>query len=148
MKIRSGFVSNSSSSSFVIAYKLQDPCEHCGRGDTNIFSAYESRHDRYSDDTYVRAKGLSDILESLKGWYGIDSDDDDYLAKLSPKDYKDHLEYKKDQLERFMGVSSRISKQVDKGYEIIWMNVSYSDEEVFRELLGTMGDAKIVEDWG
>jgi hypothetical protein len=38
MKFRSGFVSNSSSSSFIIAQKMSGYCEHCGRSDPDIFS--------------------------------------------------------------------------------------------------------------
>ena len=36
--MRNGFVSNSSSSSFIIAYKDEESCKcpHCGRGDTNV----------------------------------------------------------------------------------------------------------------
>lgn len=37
MKNRNGFVSNSSSSSFIIAYKEDTkPCPHCGRSDSEI----------------------------------------------------------------------------------------------------------------
>ena len=36
MRIRKGFVSNSSSTSYIIAFKKGDPCPHCGRSDPNF----------------------------------------------------------------------------------------------------------------
>lgn len=55
MKTRNSFVSNSSSSSFVIAYKPEDfenlqPCPHCGYSAPNFFDEVENTKDR---DTYL-----------------------------------------------------------------------------------------------
>ena len=67
MKTRNGFVSNSSSSSFIIAFKDNIPCPHCGRRDPNILNAIESSND-YSNDNNVGAKGEG-VIEEIKGSY-------------------------------------------------------------------------------
>ena len=65
MKIRNGFVSNSSSSSFIIAVKkLSTPCKCCGRKDPDILDVLENQSS-YSCDNEVRARGV-DIISSLK----------------------------------------------------------------------------------
>jgi hypothetical protein len=66
MKIRNGFVSNSSSSSFIIAFKDSEPCKHCGRKDTNILNAIENIS-FYNDDNKVDSIG-SDVIKYLKDY--------------------------------------------------------------------------------
>lgn len=60
MKIRQSFVSNSSSSSYIIAFKVPIVCKHCGRTDISIIDAIRER-DHNSDNEVV---GLG--LESVK----------------------------------------------------------------------------------
>ena len=67
MKIRYGFVSNSSSSSFIIEIKQSIPCNKCGREDENIVDFIE----RYSDgsgNTCIEAKGKQEVLKYVKEW--------------------------------------------------------------------------------
>ena len=56
MKIRSGFVSNSSTSSFIIAFKKACPCPTCGLTPPDIVEAVKNRSDndnrvRWTDPT-------------------------------------------------------------------------------------------------
>ena len=63
MKIRLGFVSNSSSSSFVVAIKKKiNECPHCGRSDPNILDAIRQKSNSWGD-TELEGVGLDAILE-------------------------------------------------------------------------------------
>lgn len=73
MKIRTGFVSNSSSSSYVIAYTKPDVCPHCGRSDVDIIKLIENSNN--NDDTYVSTKGYKEVLNDLKSWFLEEEDD-------------------------------------------------------------------------
>ena len=53
MKTRTGFVSNSSSSSFIVAVKRHaEKCPTCGRGNTNFLDEVEGAN-HINDDSYV-----------------------------------------------------------------------------------------------
>lgn len=61
MKIRTGFVSNSSSSSFVIAFKESDKCPHCGKSEQNFLDAVRNSRSGCSGNK-VQAIGLDAVL--------------------------------------------------------------------------------------
>ena len=67
MKIRQGFISNSSSSSFIIAYKPADktPCPTCGRHDIEDFVELV-RKSEGDGDSSVNAEDLKEVLERLE----------------------------------------------------------------------------------
>jgi len=66
MKIRNSFVSNSSSSSFIIAFDKGDVCEHCGRGE-NFLTRF-SRDTCGGDVPTLYAKGKDEVLKELRGF--------------------------------------------------------------------------------
>lgn len=80
MKLRQGFVSNSSSSSFVImAPTHTETCDHCGRSDPNLFKTLRGLsqlHANMDGETGVRSK--EETLELLTEWF----EDEDGDVKL------------------------------------------------------------------
>jgi len=60
MKTRNRFVSNSSSSSFIIAIKSGDVCLHCGRKDPDILDFM--KNGSLMSDTAISSLGIEDIL--------------------------------------------------------------------------------------
>jgi hypothetical protein len=79
VKIRSGFVSNSSSSSFIIAQKMTGYCEHCGRSDPDIISILQHSN---NDDNYA-----------LEDWKDNLYDDDKHIIKIA-EEYEKKKDYK------------------------------------------------------
>jgi hypothetical protein len=76
MKVRNGFVSNSSSSSYIIAVKsLFEPCPTCGRSGSDFLRMIEASNN-YNDDNNVRCVGAEHILWWLKDddWTTPDQD--------------------------------------------------------------------------
>jgi hypothetical protein len=68
MKIRENFVSNSSSTSFIIAFKDPKPCHHCGRKDPNIIKLIEEA-EVYSDSNRIEAIGIDDVKKFIDNYF-------------------------------------------------------------------------------
>jgi hypothetical protein len=70
MKIRGGFVSNSSSSSFIVAVKPTNKCPHCGRSDFDLFDLIDQ-----TDDGEIGhcARGIKDVLIEIEDWADADT---------------------------------------------------------------------------
>jgi hypothetical protein len=87
MKIRSGYVSNSSSSSFIIAVKkeLCVVCPTCGRKDPD-FIDYVEKHsnDICGDETRVKAIGSEKIIDYIRdNWYSYDDSSEEEKKRKS-----------------------------------------------------------------
>ena len=109
MKTRSGFVSNSSSTSFVIALApdISTPCPHCGR--RSVLREAFADADMYSDT-------------------GIDSDDLGHIVRtIGECDYPGVME-------RVRKALDEVGLLHGQGWEILQVRLSYHDHRT-RDLL-------------
>jgi hypothetical protein len=90
MKIREKFVSNSSSTSFIIAFKDSQPCSHCGRKDPNIIKLIEAT-EVYSDSNRVEAMGIDDVKKFIDNYF-----DKEYKGTAEIIKSVDNYKFKKD----------------------------------------------------
>lgn len=136
MKIRNGFVSNSSSSSYIIAFKMGDPCEHCGRKDPDVLSFIGKNEYSYGDST-VKAYNLQETFEMLKNDYNLNSDYNEL-----DEDYK---QARVESFIEFARVVAKIAKYADN-YQIAFINVAYSDS--VNNILKIFNNVEIIEAFG
>jgi len=103
MKSRKGFVSNSSSSSFIIAYKFSgDICKCCGRGGENPLEMIESL--LLGCESEIESRGEEEVLTDVNN------------------DWIDNEEIKE--------MEKKIKEKVKEGYEVAVVSVDYSDGNV------------------
>lgn len=89
MKIRLGFVSNSSSVSFLVAVKKLATCDKCGRSDPNFLDYLDSlgNKDEY-ETTRLRARGVKEIASKFEEYK--DEPWDERIKKLAEAEAEGH----------------------------------------------------------
>lgn len=139
MKCRFGFVSNSSSSSFIIGVK-NDVCPHCGNGSPfmGLLESLLSRDKDYSDDSAARA--AEHMIERLRDEIRRT---EEFIAK--------HPEYKEESEEEIADFRKTIADieglQSGGEWKVYELCISYADnwikclmdEHEKRGLLKTIG---------
>ena len=67
MKTRNGFVSNSSSASFVIAFEDRDKCPTCGHSPMNLITLLDMSYCDYnSESTEIKSRNYEETLKSIR----------------------------------------------------------------------------------
>ena len=126
MKIRQGFVSNSSSTSFVVAYKRKDRAEgFCKAVDLNDFIEKMAVADRYSEETDVIAYGKKDVTNYINRKENLD-----WRSDSSKKELEESLQ--------------KIEEMDETVWEFLCFDLSYHND-VARSILDAMieqGDVK------
>ena len=108
MKIRLGHVSNSSSSSFIIAIKDGGKCPHCGRRDIKIDELVRMIENSTHNHTEMIAEGLNSTIEWINEWIKdcyYSDEGKDKMLKIADK-----------------------AKELSKNSEIMVLEVSYYNE--------------------
>jgi hypothetical protein len=109
MKIRNGFVSNSSSASFVVAVKSYTPCPTCGRRDDSFLDLIEKiGRNADCEQTELTARG-SDAV-----WKRWESNE---MLSVIPEHRK-----------LYDMIFGKMLEAEEKGYEVGEIEVSYGDE--------------------
>jgi len=124
MKSRNGFVSNSSSSSFLIAYTKPIKCKVCGRQDTTIEDVFINESRIYdSDKTCIHMSGnRQEVLDFInEQWcYGEET----------YEDYEDYVEWNEEMKKH-------------RGHKFAIVRISYYDERT-KEILDRMSNVTIL----
>jgi hypothetical protein len=122
MKKRNGFVSNSSSTSYIVVLNQEaNTCPHCGRSDPNLLDTIASASN-LSEDTYLHVVGLDRILDHFLNKEGFMGPfEKEIIAKIK-------------------------NTEIKSNEEIAYISISYHDDtikQIFANLVSS-GNAKVI----
>lgn len=150
MKIRTGFVSNSSSSSFVIAFDESkfELCPHCGRKDQSIIDLIE-RSEYDNNDTKVVWQDPEDKLKDLKQQIDSETLEIKKIEHLDPKmklnycTVEQNISWSKKSIAECEIEIAKIENALEKGLSVAEISISYHNDFLNAELRALSKNGKL-----
>jgi len=155
MKQRNGFVSNSSSSSFIVAYETSPPCPHCGRSDTDFADMIRASGD-ISENTYIIRKYAGDILDNLNEQVNIYKRNIKELSKENPQNkigtytgsnwtVGQEIESAEEDMRIHKETIAKVEEYMKKQWRVIEFSISNHASEIYEHIRNN--EDKVVVIW-
>ncbi len=158
MKIRNGFVSNSSSTSFIVALNNSVPCPHCGRCDKSIIDMIETAQ-MHSSETEMRWSDPRDFLiDTEKEIESYDKELREYrtMDPNSMGGYQNRykistlMQWTQDSIAKLTKLMGAIQDAQSEGKQVIKFDADYHDDllnDIIREQIES-GTIEVIEEHG
>ena len=130
MKIRCGFVTNSSSSSFIIAYKKLPEIDEDTLKRYPFLNFYSQMVESLlmSEGNYGSETERGDVYNTQEEW-------DEYIAEYYDVDYYDSFQAMLDDSKYLKDFYNKTSDMIKNGYNIVFKRIDYGDDFCIQMLM-------------